>query len=553
MNYDKVIKKILIKPKEPAFKDSCGDCTSLGDVSSCENRNFQNYSAWLKKKLGTIQEYDKCPLLPPLNCEELRYQYFNYNGSFHKGLEHNGTDGRLISNNQYEKMVESIMNNNQELLQSIQIMNHGKLVNPLASLSIPLIGAPPCLLNIPDFPELSSDLAATELVELYAMVVARDIPFIDWATDAVIAGVMGKIGVGNVGTLFNIGINYGPYISQFLFLDITCGGLVYPQKYLSPPTRAIGQGGWGRVEWGISKGETIDIQNLKFLPLPVYTDHKYIYNGRTLAEAVHNDTAYQFYYQAAIILNNMGIGPNPGIPNFVNQASFITGSAGPSVQCALATVTELALKHAWFWKWQKFRRLRPETMALWVDNILGGQVSNLHNYDISNVVLSNGILADINSINVAWGGSGYCIPLAYREGSPLHSAYPAGHSVIAGAAVTILKIFYDCEQPWTKIPVIADSLGNGLINYSGPDAINMTINGELNKLAYNVSMGRGWAGIHYRTDMIYGLKLGEQIAIEYMNDILSTWVENYENTPPIITFRGFDNKYITISPTICDK
>lgn len=49
----------------------------------------------------------------------------------------------------------------------------------------------------------------------------------------------------------------------------------------------------------------------------------------------------------------------------------------------------------------------------------------------------------------------------------------------------------------------------------------LTVGGELNKLASNMALGRNRAGIHYRTDGIEGLRLGEATAIRYLQDRLS--------------------------------
>lgn len=64
--------------------------------------------------------------------------------------------------------------------------------------------------------------------------------------------------------------------------------------------------------------------------------------------------------------------------------------------------------------------------------------------------------------------------MAYPEGCPIHLAYPAGHAVIAGAGVTILKAFFN-ESFIIPHPVIASSDGLSLLPYSGPD---LTIGGE---------------------------------------------------------------------------
>ena len=41
----------------------------------------------------------------------------------------------------------------------------------------------------------------------------------------------------------------------------------------------------------------------------------------------------------------------------------------------------------------------------------------------------------------------------------------------------------------------ADSTGSNLIDYTGGDDANVTVCGELNKLASNIAIGRDWAGV----------------------------------------------------------
>jgi hypothetical protein len=59
----------------------------------------------------------------------------------------------------------------------------------------------------------------------------------------------------------------------------------------------------------------------------------------------------------------------------------------------------------------------------------------------------------------------------------------------------------------------------------------MTINGELNKLAHNISFGHGiHAGIHWRTDSDASMLLGEAIAISVLQDLAKTYREKFEVT-----------------------
>jgi hypothetical protein len=42
---------------------------------------------------------------------------------------------------------------------------------------------------------------------------------------------------------------------------------------------------------------------------------------------------------------------------------------------------------------------------------------------------------------------------------------------------------------------------------------------ELDKLAWNVGMGRNFAGIHWRSDVAAGLRLGEDLAIAVLAEM----------------------------------
>ena len=562
--------------------DSC-DCIAINNKfkNECTNRDFIDYNNVLRCQLGDLQ-YKTPPEVPCQNEEEIKYKHHHYNGEFHKSLTHCHITGKLKYNKDYKKMVGGILHNNQKLLASVPLNPGSQIVlaNPLASLGSVLAGAPQTSLYLPIPPKLSSDSAASDMVENYSMCLARDVPFIDYSTDSTIATQLDSshmnspnvlsnllykpIGTFGYKTLFR-GISneeiVGPYISQLLLLNIPMGDLVVQQKYKSIASRSTAV---GQVEWGVNRTETINLQNglLNTLPPinPANTQHTYIYNGRALSEAVHNDAAYQYYYQAAQLLAKLGALPNPGFPVYPNQSAFITGPSTTDVLCAIGTVTELALKHAWYWKWQIYRKLRPEVFGLWVDNIKFGVVPNHHNYDISNVVLNNVVLNDINTLY----GS-FTLPQCYREGSPTHPSYPAGHAVVAGACCTLLKIFYDCNHAWSSLPgvlagtygpvpgpVQADVTGSNLVVYPDADYANMTINGEINKLASNVALGRDWSGVHYRSDSIGGMLLGEEIAIKYMGDMLSACVENnLDGTAPTITFTKFDDSIGTVRLTLC--
>jgi len=60
----------------------------------------------------------------------------------------------------------------------------------------------------------------------------------------------------------------------------------------------------------------------------------------------------------------------------------------------------------------------------------------------------------------------------------------------------MLKAFFN-ESFVIPNPVEASSDGFSLTAYTGP---SLTVGGELNKLAANVSIGRDIAGVHWRSD-----------------------------------------------------
>jgi hypothetical protein len=53
------------------------------------------------------------------------------------------------------------------------------------------------------------------------------------------------------------------------------------------------------------------------------------------------------------------------------------------------------------------------------------------------------------------------------------------------------------------------------------------VGGELNKLAANLALGRDIAGVHWRSDGIEGLKLGEAVTIELLTDLRTTYSEDF--------------------------
>jgi len=139
------------------------------------------------------------------------------------------------------------------------------------------------------------------------------------------------------------------------------------------------------------------------------------------------------------------------------------------------------------------------------------------------------------------------LPMAFAEGSPMHPTYGAGHATVAGACVTILKAFFDHDLN-INIDKNGETIGfskkaseyafvpeaNGYSLLTVPTTKSLTLEGELNKLAANISIGRDWAGVHYYSDYKNSLLMGEEIAIGLLEEQSITYnpAENFTLTLP---------------------
>ena len=58
----------------------------------------------------------------------------------------------------------------------------------------------------------------------------------------------------------------------------------------------------------------------------------------------------------------------------------------------------------------------------------------------------------------------------------------------------------------------------------------LTLGGEIEKLAENISLGRDAAGVHFRSDSTRGLRVGEEQAIGLLSDYSRTCNERFDGT-----------------------
>ena len=268
---------------------------------------------------------------------------------------------------------------------------------------------------------------------------------------------------------------------------------------------------------------------------PEQRDSFYLYNGRMGTAFVHVDELYQAYFMAALnLLDSLKF--NSYDPNLPYQSGGVEAGFGtfgnPHVATLVAEVATRALKAQWYQKWFVHRTLRPEAYGGMVHAMMSKKdgvhlFAHAPEFPIHPSVLASGALKAVSGASSTPGGPpthSYLLPMAFPEGSPQHPSYGSGHATVAGACATIIKAFFDEDMPLMAknspltCIVQADETGKKLIPYTGTDASDLTIMTEANKIAGNVGMFRNHAGVHWRSDHVQSILLGEQIAISILQD-----------------------------------
>ncbi len=469
----------------------------------------------------TAQSQRKQPLLPqPNNNDEDDFP--NRVGCYSKALPHD--DLGVVEPKAYQALLQALTTCAHEDYEMILLGGSVKLANPQAAMAFQLEGGDPHQFALIAPPKFNSVEQAAETVEVFWQALTRDVHFAEYDSHPLIKQAAddlsrltsfrgpktGKLVTSQ--TLFRgdtTGDLTGPYLSQFLWLDIPYGGLTIRQLYRVPEAES---------DHLIDYEEWLSVQNGHAPNFGMLYDEtpRYLRNGRDLAEYVHRDFTYQGFLNAALILLGYGqqaLDPYNPYLSSATQDGFITFGA-PYILDLVARVANAALKAAWYQKWHVHRRVRPEEFAGHLHN----HMTERAEYDIHAELLNSPALEmTFNQY------SSYLLPMAYPEGCPTHPAYPAGHAVIAGACATALKAFFNENYRLPK-PVVVGEDGLSLEAYRGA---TLTVGGELNKLASNIALGRDTGGVHWRSDGTEGLKLGEAVAISILTDLKPTCHEQF--------------------------
>lgn len=336
------------------------------------------------------------------------------------------------------------------------------LVDPRASLG-------PAQVQLQPMPAIDSAITAAETLEVGLMALLRDRSLADLAPDPEHAAILNAIAPTvfprDPAGLFRLQpADRSPRVGQLLTRPVPTGWSLigfWPK---------IRTGSYGAIasEWHAWQDG--------FIPAPQQFDFNDLrINGRSLASLVHQDAPFLIPLLVSQQLLAAKAPLSNRFPILLNEAPFVAGGGAVALQCAIAAPCQAAMHDAWRYKWS-LSRPRPD--QLW----RLGMEGNLH----PDFLAKGRPIIDL---------VGPYLSSTYAEGAPIHSDYPSGHAVLAGASFTVLKAWF-ANGP---IPV----LGN--------------LHAELDLMAWHMAVGRSWAGIHTRSSLLAGLALGEAHAVAYLN------------------------------------
>ncbi|WP_407900818.1 vanadium-dependent haloperoxidase [Scytonema sp. NUACC26] len=513
-----------------------------------------NYDNFVQKAYQVRVEAAKNQLalgIPPhpTNGDEERYP--NKIATDTRGLPHDQRGEVQIE--AYNSFIKAITTLNPNDFENIILDGGRKLVNPQGPLAISLEGINAAQVATPPPATLNSAEQAAEAVELYWAALLREVSLREFQNDTdnpkILAAIedLNKLsafrgpkenGVITPQTLFRASVNYvdksdpsgkttkyvvppgvteGPYVSQFLLLDIPLN-----TQFISPLIRTALPGNdfltdyneWLTVQNGGSSGKSIQFDPTR----------RYVSNIRDITEYSRINGA--LFYGVLATLGGIGAplnSSNPYIDSRTQVGSAATFAAA-HFQALLLLAPSRAIRASYWGKFYLHRRLRPEAYA----GLAYNNLVNKTDYPIHSEFLNSKALAETFK---TFGT--YLLPHAYPEGAPLHSAYTAGSAAIAGVSATLLKAFFD-EDFVIPNPVVPDPKDpTKVIPYRGAP---LTVGGEIDKFAVNYTFGRSLAGIHWRSDIAAGLALGEEVAISILKDERLGFNERFDG----FTFTKFD-------------
>jgi membrane-associated phospholipid phosphatase len=455
------------------------------------------------------------------NTTRARYGLVTPRLLFSKGLQHNSL--LTVEHRRLTSLYRAIDNNDFSQVDQVY-SSEVPLTNPLACNALADAGIEPVQMEVRPPPTPWSPEFEWEADEMWWTVVCRDVPFSDYPTSAVAKAAAKHLMKGeareNINSLFqplDRAPLPGPYTSQFLLKRAHLGGV---QQNLQGIFTAV------NADWMKNFDEFLRIQNGQQPSSKPLKDETVLYpaSGRHLANVVHRDFPAQYFMYAAQLLFDRGraaLNKKHPYAKSLRQAGFVSYGL-PHCFALLNRAACLALQAAWYYKWRVYRRIRPEEYFGLFHLVKLGEIDLQINTDCAG--------AEIVRQRDERTGT-YLLPQVYPEGSPMHPSYPAGHAAVAGACGLILKCFFK-EDLDIASPVEPNTEGTKLNPYDG----ELAVLGEIDKLVWNISFGRTFAGVHWRSDSVAGIEIGEQVAAALLRESKLFSAEG-QDTVDVISFR----------------
>jgi hypothetical protein len=515
-----------------------GSAIADSEVSPAQSGRVQHA---LNLRIDTAQKDSHIPV-PPHTTNGDKQRYPDHSASYSKGLLQD--DIGVVNPAAWASFMKALRTGQNSDFEAIVMGGTHTLNGPQGSYAFdletadsdqfgnaPWIGDPGGPSLVPPFAQIKSADYGTQLVEMYWASLLRDVAFTDYTPNSTAIAAAAELttmpaykgprdGNGNVtpDLLFRgafPGDTIGPYMSQFMITPTAFGAQPMNQlmatylpdiDYMTDTTTFL------EVQNGISTGLTNQVDPVQ----------RYLHDGRGLGAYTHVDVLYQAYFTAYLVIAGLKFPVNPGNPYNGSKTQNGFGTfGGPDCGAAQGEVAARALNRVWFQKWLIHLTHRPESGGGVLHQILSGNQSKVDARLNGNVLNSQAVAQSFSKYGT------YLLSQAFPEGSPYHPSYPTGHGTVGGACITLLKFFFDGSLVWPN-PMVPSSDGLSLVPYTGSDAGQITVNGELNKLAHNVSYGHGiHAGIHWRSDTETSMLLGEAMALSFLQDRAHTYHEKF--------------------------
>ena len=346
-----------------------------------------------------------------------------------------------------------------------------------------------------DFSSIVPDAEPTEYLETLGLSLLRDCDANDLTPCSANATLVAAVANRTIDTLLDwtgfAHSNARPRLSAFWSQPLTVGATVFSDRRVrvqADDTRL-----WTR------QGAQEDAQGTLASVAATTLVTENVQTLRSLASAVDSEPVYSHYLHAAyVMLATLPV----RLRDEVGGVRTSLHGGYDDVLVLVAEAARAALADSYRGKYLVTQRLRPAAYLRLVDaaEATDAPAALRTLVQATNASAAARTLREAVRAHVAAtvGESNFLLPMMYRTSR--HPSKPHGHATVAGACVTVLK----------GVLRTVDDDGT-LVQWE-----STTYVAELDKLAFNVALGRNVAGQHVRSEAESSLVFGETIALQLL-------------------------------------